>query len=385
MESMKPESNKNLPLLIYANPEFVSDLFYLTGLMTPDPYFMVKKSDELIVVVSPLEYGRAVKGSKATKVIDTQSLLSLAQPLVDKGHSLEGANIIRVLQDCSISEVEITRDFPHYLAQELEAEGISIQVYDSYLLSERLIKNDQEVAHIRDAIRTTELCLGRVEEIFGESTIDNGMLKWQGQWLTSEKVHHEIELLCLANEAVAGHPIVAGGDQGCDPHESGHGVLYANQLIIVDIFPRSKVHHYWGDLTRTFLKGRPTAEQKKLVQTVAEAQKMAIEKIAEGVVAGSLHEDVDKYFQKNGYLTEQKNGVYQGFFHGTGHGFGLDIHEPPRLGKEQEVILKAGMVVTVEPGLYYPGVGGCRIEDDILVTKGGHEILSGFHYNWIID
>jgi Xaa-Pro aminopeptidase len=381
---MNPATPIELPLLIYANPEFVSDLYYLTGLMAPDPFFALKEGTDLTVVVSPLEYGRAVKGSKATEVIDTRSLLSHSEPLVEKEHSSEGANIIAALLDKKIREVQVTRDFPHYLAQELEIEGIRVSMYDTSQLRERTIKNDQEVDYIRDAIRTTESCLARVEEILGESAIENGMLKWEGEWLTSERVHQEIELVCLSRDAMGGNPIVACGDQACDPHEQGQGVLYADQLIIVDIFPRSRVHHYWGDLTRTFLKGKANPGQKRLVSTVAEAQKMAIEKIAEGVAAGSIHQGVEAFFQQQGYLTEVKNGVYHGFFHGTGHGFGLDIHEPPRLGKGQQVMLKAGMVVTVEPGLYYPGIGGCRIEDDILVTKGGYEVLSDFHYNWMI-
>lgn len=382
---MNPETPIELPLLIYANPEFVSDLYYLTGLMAPDPFFALKKGEDLIVAVSPLEHGRAVKSSKATTVVDTKSLLSRSKPLIEEGHSSEGADIINVLRDNDVREVQVTVDFPHYLALELKEEGISVLISDAYQLRERIIKSKQEVVYIRDAMRTTERCLARVEEIFGESIIEDGMLEWKGEWLTSERIHQEIEIVCLRHGAVGGNPIVACGDQGCDPHEQGHGILYANQLIIVDIFPRSKIHHYWGDLTRTFLKGKANAAQKKLVNTVAEAQKMAIEKVAEGILPSAIHQGVEAFFKQNGYLTEVKNGVYQGYFHGTMHGFGLDIHEPPRQGKGREDMLKAGMVLTIEPGLYYPGIGGCRIEDDLLVTKAGHEVLSDFHYNWIIE
>ena len=381
---MNPETSTELPLLIYANAEQVSDLYYLTGLMAPDPYFAIRNGEEIIVGVSPLEYGRAIKCEKPTRVIDIQSLSEKSQPLMDRGYSVEGANIIVVLQECGIKFVCVTRDFPHYLAEELAQAKIMISVYEGYQLKERVIKSNSEVENIRDAIRTTEKCFARVEEILASTIIENGMLRWQGEWLTSERVQQEIELVCLTLGARAEGTIVAGGDQGCDPHEEGHGVLYANQLIIADIFPRSKTHHYWGDMTRTFLKGKPTPEQIKLVDTVAEAQKLAIGKITEGVDSGSIHRDVEQYFEQQGYSTEIKDGVYQGFFHGTGHGFGLDIHEPPRLGKRQGATLKAGMIVTVEPGLYYPGIGGCRIEDDVLVTPDGCEVLSNYRYDWII-
>jgi len=378
-------THQELPLLVYANPEYASDLYYLSGLMTPDPYILLKNGAHTTVAVSPLEYGRAVKEARAQQVVDIQTLSVRNEPLLDRGISAEGATILNLLADQQIRSVQVTRDFPFYLARELQAQGIELVPYPKAMLDERVIKTPEEVDHIRDSIRTTEFCLARVEEILGESVVEDGMLKWQDKWLTSEEMHRQIELVCIQRDAVGGHPIVAGGDQGCDPHERGHGVLYANQLIIVDIFPRSKKHLYWGDLTRTFFKGKPTPEQVKLVETVAEAQKMAIEKIAAGVVTGSIHHAVEAFFESKGYKTEQKNGTYQGFFHGTGHGFGLDIHEPPRLGKKQEVVLKPNMIVTVEPGLYYPGVGGCRIEDDVLVTEKGCEILSNFHYEWIIS
>lgn len=373
------------PLLVYANPEFVSDLYYLSGLMTPDPYILLQKGDHKAVAVSPLEYGRAVKEAKAQEIIDINSYTARNEALLAKGLSVEAANILNLLSDHKVSSVLVTRDFPFYLAEELKGESIQIAPYPKAMLEQRVIKNDHEVECIRDAIRITEKCLGRVEQILGESTIEDNMLKWEGDWLTSEEVHRQIELVCLSEDAVSGHPIVAGGDQGCDPHERGHGVLYANQLIIVDIFPRSKKHLYWGDLTRTFLKGKPSPEQVKLVETVAEVQKMAIDMVAGGVITGNIHAKVEGFFESKGYRTEQKNGTYQGFFHGTGHGFGLDIHEPPRLGKRQEIELKPGMVVTVEPGLYYPGLGGCRIEDDVLVTEKGCEVVSDFHYDWILS
>jgi Xaa-Pro aminopeptidase len=372
-------------LLIYANPELVSDLYYLSGLMTPDPYILLRVNGKTTIAVSPLEYGRAIKEAKADRVIDVMALKPRVDAMDSLGLSVEARQILALLEDESVKSVVVSRDFPFYLAGELTGQGIELEPYQAGLLSERIIKSASEIEKIRASVADTEACFARVQRVLGEASIENGMLKWEGEWLTSERLQKEIALECISKNTHAAHPIVAGGDQACDPHERGHGQLFANQLIIVDIFPRSNEHHYWGDLTRTFLKGKASFEQTKLVDTVASAQKLAIDAIAAGVVTGEVHKRVEAYFVSQGYETGKKNGVYQGFFHGTGHGLGLDIHEPPRLGKEQTVLLEPGMVVTVEPGLYYPGLGGCRIEDDVVVTDSGCEVLSHFPYDWVID
>lgn len=121
------------------------------------------------------------------------------------------------------------------------------------------------------------------------------------------------------------------------------------------------------------------------MEAVRSAQLIALERIADGVVAGDVHAGVEAHFNALGYRSEVSGGTYTGFFHGTGHGLGLDIHEAPRLGRNVPVVLRSGMVVTVEPGLYYPGLGGCRIEDDVVVGAGGCELLSRFDYDWILD
>jgi Xaa-Pro aminopeptidase len=381
---MNPIQSQELPILIHANPHWVSDLYYLSGLMAPDPYSALLLSDKLILAVSPLEYGRAMKFSKADEVLDIQSMQGEARRWLDKGHPSEAANILQLLDQYGVREVQVTRDFPYFIAESLVREGITLKTYEGALLRERICKSREEVVLIRDAIRVTQECLARVRSILEMASIDQGLVVWEGEVLTSERIQLEIAKVCMENGYDACDPIVACGDQACDPHEKGHGPIHANQLIIVDIFPRSQTHHYWGDLTRTFLKGRPTEQQTRLVRTVAEAQRRAIDLIRAGAITGEVHQAVERCFQDANYVTEKKDGVYQGFFHGTGHGFGLDIHEAPRLGKQQKVVLEEGMVVTVEPGLYFPGVGGCRIEDDILVQRAGCEVLSCFPYDWVI-
>ena len=183
-----------------------------------------------------------------------------------------------------------------------------------------------------------------------------------GRPLTSERVRHAIEIACLEKGAQARQTIVAGGEQACDPHCQGTGPLRPNELIVIDVFPRVARTGYFGDMTRTFLKGRASPQQRRLVNTVRQAQQKALETIKAGVTGGRIHAIVENHFKAAGYRTNRSNGRPEGFIHGTGHGLGLEIHEPPRLNRTGPR-LKAGSVITVEPGLYYRGLGGCRIED----------------------
>ena len=136
-------------------------------------------------------------------------------------------------------------------------------------------------------------------------------------------------------------------------------------------------------MTRTFLKGRANPEQRKLIAAVRGAQAAAIAAIHDGVKANLVHAEVEKHFEENGYKTERKGNRFIGFIHSTGHGLGLEVHEPPRISPAK-LKLKAGHVVTVEPGLYYPQIGGARIEDVVRVTEAGCEMLSRMHYRWEI-
>jgi Xaa-Pro aminopeptidase len=177
---------------------------------------------------------------------------------------------------------------------------------------------------------------------------------------------------------IASHTIVAGGEQACDPHEPGHGVLRARQPIIIDVFPRSQKTGYFGDITRTVMKGRASEAVRKLYDTVQRGQQIGFAAMRQNAATADVHKQVQEFFQSEGYKTGQHNGRMQGFFHGTGHGVGMEIHEAPRVGPNSKEKLLAGHVVTVEPGLYYSGLGGVRLEDMAFVTTNGPRNLTKF-------
>ncbi|PJC67234.1 MAG: hypothetical protein CO017_11610, partial [Zetaproteobacteria bacterium CG_4_8_14_3_um_filter_59_5] len=160
-------------------------------------------------------------------------------------------------------------------------------------------------------------------------------------------------------------------------HQIGTGFLKAHQAIIVDIFPRLVCTGYWGDMTRTFVKGKASAELRKMYRTVREGQDIGLSKVMDGASGLAIHQSIQQHFSKQGFFTGTRRGKQVGFFHGTGHGVGLDVHESPRISVRDD-ILKAGQAVTVEPGLYYPDIGGVRLEDLVVVRKGGCDNLTRF-------
>ena len=172
----------------------------------------------------------------------------------------------------------------------------------------------------------------------------------------------------MADGFVPAHTICAPGDQAVDPHEGGHGPIRANQPVVMDIFPRSEATGYFGDLTRTVVRGTASFALHELYAIVHEGVRLGHRMLRDGVEGMKVHHAIQDLFERQGYATGVKNGRMQGFFHGTGHGLGLQIHEAPSIGK-RPCLLRAGHVVTVEPGLYYLGLGGVRIEDVALVTK----------------
>jgi Xaa-Pro aminopeptidase len=270
----------------------------------------------------------------------------------------------------------VPANFPLCFAEELAANKVRVRATNGLFWPEREAKSNKEVQMMEQALRITEKGLKRAIEVLKASKPGPGKrLRWNGKTLTSEMLRAEIDSAILRAGGVATGTIVAGGDQACDPHERGHGPLYSDSLIILDVFPRDAKTGYFGDMTRTVLRGRASDAQRKLWNTVKAGQTLALRRIKAGVDGMTIHKMIQELFASRGFPTTIRKGRRVGFFHGTGHGLGLEIHEHPRL---QKVTLKDRQVLTVEPGLYYPGLGGVRLEDVVLVTKTGCTILSRF-------
>lgn len=367
----------------YADTEQDADQKYLSGFFVPDRFLSLRIGRKRIGVFSDLELNRAHKESRLTEILSLPSLERAAKKWLGK-RSATVADLIAWLGNVyHIDLFRIPENFPASVSEGMRKHNLDFQVVKGALFPARYRKTGVEAEMVREGNRCSASGFRIVAEMLRASSIRDGFICFQNEILTSERLRAEIEVACLRMGGNAMNTIVAGGDQACDPHCEGSGPLRANELIIVDIFPRMKKHGYFGDMTRTFLKGKASDAQRRLVKTVRDAQKLAISMVRGNAQGSRIHEAVLTFFHEAGYPTRKINGVPNGFFHGTGHGLGLEIHEQLRISFNK-LNLKPGFVVTIEPGLYYPGLGGCRIEDVVWVTNTGCEMLSKAPYEWEI-
>lgn len=361
--------------LIVAASEHDADMLYATKFWAPDPFIFLQRNGKRTLVLSDLEIDRARKQAKADEFVSFNKLEREVQGKAKKAPPYEKV-LSYFLRKRGVRSTVVPGNFPLGYARALAADKIRLQTANGLFWPQREAKTDEEIQMISRALKITEAGLARGVEVLKASKIDQTKkLKWAGKTLTSEILRAEIDSAVLRAGGTPGGTIVAGGDQACDPHERGFGPLRADTLIILDVFPRDAKTGYFGDLTRTVVRGRARDSQRQLWETVKAGQELGLRKIKAGVDGAEIHKAIQDFFAKRGYRTEVRKGRQVGFFHGTGHGLGLEIHEYPRL---QKVILKDRQSLTVEPGLYYPGIGGARQEDVVIVTKSGCWKLSRF-------
>lgn len=362
-----------IPLVLYGESLSYPDLLYATGFAAPDPILYLQGGRRKVLIVSSLEWGRAsldVTGRGIT-VLTPQHL------------GLEGARrrdpvfwIHAALEPFGVRRITVPAEFPYGLACRLKKSRIGVALLEGEPFAQRRVKTEDEMACIRQSQRAAVIAMRAACAMIAETTVDRaGRLRTGSVVLTSESVHRRIAEVLLRQDCHSGETIVAGGVQGADPHERGHGPLKAGEPIVIDIFPRHQRHGYWGDITRTVLKGEASAELRRQYGAVKAAQTAALRKIRAGVSGRRVHQEAVAVFDRAGFRTERRGEGFTGFIHSTGHGVGLAIHESPSLGGS-DCRLRAGDVITVEPGLYYPESGGIRIEDTVEVTRCGWRYLA---------
>ena len=365
-------------VMIVADSDHDADMLYAVGMFVPDPFIFLRIDGKPHIVLSDLEIDRARKKARHCKVISfSQCADKLRRDGVKKPNL--AAVISLLLRERRLRKIFVPPSFPHGLARELRRYKIKVRVKKGGIFPEREFKRADEVKKISGALMMAEVGLAEgIQALKNAKILRDGKLSYHGVPLTSEKLRAIIDTAILQAGGLANHTIVAGGRQGCDPHEQGHGPLRAHDLIILDVFPRSQRTGYFGDITRTVVRGRASEAARRLYDTVARAQELAFSKIHAQTPGADVHKAVEKFFEEQGYKTCRKNGRMQGFFHGTGHGLGMEIHEPPRVSKASSDVLAPGHVVTVEPGLYYQEIGGVRLEDVASISPQGTRNLTKF-------
>ena len=354
--------NKNFTRLLIGSGESSPEIRYLTGISTPDDFICFETPDGVTALMSKLEISRARNCAKpGVAVLPESDFGTSRQEIITGAAKIFNTNCF-----------EVPPEFPLGLAEKLNASGIKLHVSESDFCPGRRSKDKQELQAVIDSQRAGEAGFSRAVKVLEETKISpEGTLIWNGEILTSEILRAEIDSTILKHNALPTGTICAGAKQSSQPHNQGSGPLYAHTPIVMDIFPRSSVSGYWGDLTRTVVKGKAPEIVKRAYEAVKEAREYAKSKIATGVSCAELHLAAESILDKHRFFTGTSNGEPFGFFHGLGHGVGLEIHESPRLSPRSKDVLTGGEIFTVEPGVYYPEWGGIRLEDLIYLAPDG--------------
>ncbi len=361
-------------ILLVSASEGDSNMLYAVGMFVPDPFIFFQHRGAKCVVMSDLEIDRAKKQSRADHVL---SLSDYQKKLRDSGKLPTMIDVLELIfSERGIRALIVPANFSVLLADQLRAKGFSVQIRRDPFFAERETKNNVEVKAITESLRVAVLGLeAGIRLLKKTQSKRDGYLYVDGSRLTSEMLKTAVNTTIMAQGWVPSHTIISSGNQCVDPHHEGTGPIKANTSIIFDIFPRSQKNGYFGDLSRTVVRGRASDKLKEIYATVQAGQKIGYDLIRDGVNGREVHQKILDLFAARGFPTGRINGRMQGFFHGTGHGLGLDIHEAPRIAPV-DATLRTGHVVTVEPGLYYMGVGGVRLEDVVLVKEKGNRNLT---------
>lgn len=367
------------PLLFYGDSYRFPDIYHTTRFLAPDAFIAFEDGEELVLLINSLEQGRAEKQSRATSIHNVDEFGH--RELVSGGRSrseADGIVIERFLAKRGAGRIRVGPYFPVGTADTLRASGLELVVATD-LEARRRTKRPDEIAALEAIQAATESAWEEgVDAIVRSTEGPDGVLLLDGEVFTAERLRAIVEGALLARGAVAESTICAPGRQAADPHLIGSGPLHAREAIVMDIYPQDKATRYYADMTRTVSKGEPPDAILRMYEVVMRAQDAGIAALRPGITGRAVHELVEDVIFAAGYDTlragqkhDPADPVTRGFIHGTGHGVGLEIHEAPSIGRSGSDPLAIGDVVTVEPGVYDPAIGGVRLEDMLLVTAEG--------------
>lgn len=372
-------------LLLYADSYRDANMYYLTRFLASDPFIFLKRVDaDPVMVINQMEYWRAQKQSSIKNIksyLDfdhLQIMKTVKEPQLGAIKFI--ANVVE--EELGVEmKICVPTNFPLRVADVLREGGLTITPMFGVVEEARETKDANEVKEISAVQAVAEEAIKEAVELIANADVGaNDTLTVNKEPLTVGRMksffgHKLLENGCLPEEDI----IIACGPKGSDPHYSGdhQDNLKAHQPIIMDVYPRSIQKRYWTDMTRTIMKGRASYKIKKMFITVQEAQDACLDAIYSGAVGSQVYDVCCDVLEKAGYETTRGGKkITKGMTHGLGHGVGLQIHESPRMNELSTAPLEAHSVVTVEPGIYDPKVGGVRLEDIIEVTKTGYRNLT---------
>jgi Xaa-Pro aminopeptidase len=353
--------------VIYASSRD-ADMRYLTQFTTSDPFVFFKKPGETgIIIISQMETGRASRESTAG--IMTRAQAGLPEIMKTEKDPLRAT--AKMIAGQVGKKILVPPNFPLALAKAL-GKYCTVTVDKGTVPAMRARKSRSEIRMLKNVQKVTESAMGMAVSMIHRASVKKGVLHFEGKPLTSERIKFAMHSLLLEHECSAVDSIVSFGGDTAIPHMTGTGSIPANEPIVIDIFPFDEKTGYYADMTRTVSKGKPSQEIIDMYNTLREAKQLGISKVKAGVSGAAVHQSVVDFFTERGYESNTK-----GFIHNLGHGVGLQVHELPTVGPAGTA-LEAGNVITIEPGLYYPGTGGVRLEDIGAVTSRGFDKFTNF-------
>jgi Xaa-Pro aminopeptidase len=367
-------------LLMVGETYNTADVYYVTRYLFPDPAIYLDKGDGASLIACVDFEHEGAKRSKAARVRGFHDYGADDLPRDMPDHERLAELTLRVLRAENISRAVTTDAIPLSVADHVRAHGVDLICQPDLLKARRERKELAELAAIESAQRAAERAMQAAMDLIAGSLVgDDGLLYVGDVPVTSERLRTAIAASLLEDNCSGEGTITAWGPDSAQPHNRGHGPIRAGQPIVVDIFPRHNEYRYHADMTRTFSKGAPDPEVARMYELTNAALDLALGLIRPGTTGRAVFEAVCRHYEDHGYASYLRNNCFPeaGFIHSLGHGVGLSVHEGPRLGRPENG-LRAGEIITVEPGLYVPGLGGVRIEDMVVVTADGCRNLTVF-------
>jgi Xaa-Pro aminopeptidase len=372
-------------VLIVADTRSSPEMRHEVPLMVPDPFLYAELGDERHVAISSMERRRVEELGLGIEVtpLDVFGLDELVRRGLD-ADELSRELHLRACREFGLERALVPGGFPTGIADHLRGAGIELTVDAAYFHERRRVKTDAELVGIRRAQHAAEAGMAAALDALRRAQPRNGGLRLDGEVLTCELLKRLVDEAFVRHGASAEESVVSHGPQTAIGHDTGSGAIAADDVVLLDLFPLDRVSACYADMTRTFAVGRASPEIVEYHGLVQEALGLAVAAVRPGVDGKDVDRLVCDYFHEHGFPTQLHKAegavLEDGFYHGTGHGVGLAVHEAPYLGRVGHE-LRAGDVITIEPGLYRHGFGGVRLEDLLVVTEDGCEVLTDFPYD----
>ena len=371
-----------IDVLIYGDTYRCSELRHEIPVGIPDPFLYAERDGSRHAHITSLEIPRLAE----FRDVELHTWESLGfDDLVAKGMSRREAQqevVLRAVKRLGIVAAAVPDRFPLHIADLLRADGVELEIDKELFEDRRRIKNESELAGIRRAQRAAEAGMDVARDLLRRATEGDEGLETEGQPLTSERIKIAIAHACLANGASLPEAIVSHGPQAAIGHDMGAGQLQVSETVVIDLWPRDNISACHADMTRTYVVGDVPNEVEDWFGLVKQALSRSLAAIRNDTTGKTAYDAACDVFEAAGHQTGRTKvpgiPLEDGFFHGLGHGVGIDVHEAPLLGRASSDVLRAGDVITLEPGLYRRGFGGVRLENLFLVTADGAQSLTDY-------